>query len=420
MVEWYYEDKETLEIYGESKAGDVLFSTKALPKGGVLYWKDFDKKGKGCRISIDGLKDYLKLLELLVLFERVVVGRCPSFRVELTENEFDSEGVKNVLHDYIKLYRVVPALSLGEDLRNRTKEKGIIVDTVIENEQIQLPNELVKRYMTIDRSLKDKFEKYCSDIKVGYKIEGGLAARVAIAVLAPLYGGPLYVSEFCRLAGITYWLDESEGEMIGNQENMESFARRQVIGALKGRLDSGARNELEKLEKFGVSTIFPESPIASSIIRESNKPEDLNRIALQMRDKFSKLRYHMNSLQEEMVNENTSIEQKVKICAEIEMMCNELWQEKGEGWRAILNSTTGLLNAAIGAAIMPNVSSIQGIVEYLLNQPYELIRRAMRRRKLRVLLEAKRNFLRSNNWTGKIASIFRLPIEEVRRAQLKQ
>ncbi len=43
--------------------------------------------------------------------------------------------------------------------------------------------------------------------------------------------------------------------------------------------------------------------------------------------------------------------------SEIEMMCNELWQKKGKGWKVILNSTTGFLNAAIGAAIMPRVSS---------------------------------------------------------------
>lgn len=419
MIEWTYEDKETLEIYGEPKTGDVLFSTHALPKGGVLYWKDFDKKGKGWRISIDDLKDYLKLLELLVLFERVVVGRCPSFTVELTKNEFDSEDVKNVLHDYIQLYRVVPALSLGEDLRNRTKEKGIIVDTVIENGQIQLPNELVKRYMTIDRSLKDKFEKYCSDIKVGYKIEGGLAERVAIAVLAPLYGGPLYVSEFCRLAGVTYWLSEPEKEMLANQEKLESSARTQVIGALKESLDIGARKELEKIEKLGVTTVFPESPIASSIIRESNKPEDLNIVALQMRERFGNLRRHMNAIQEEMLKEDMSIEKKIKMYAEIEKMCNELWKEKGGGWNTILNQTTSLLNTAIGASSMPRVDSLAGIVFYLLHQSYESIEGAIRRRKLRVLLESKRDFLRSKNCTGKVASIFGLTNEEVRQAQLK-
>lgn len=420
MVEWTYEGKETLEIYGKPKTGDVLFSSQALPKGGVLYWNDFDNKGKGCRISIDGLKDYLKLLELLVLFERVVVGRCPSYEIELKANEFDSKGVENVLHDYTQLYRLVPALSLREDLRSRTKEKGIIVDAVIENRQIQLPNELVKRYVPIDRSLKDKFEEYCGDIKVGYKIEGGLAERLAVAVLANLYGDPLYVSEFCRLAGITYWLSKREEDMLANQEKLESSARTQVIGALKESLDMGARKELEKIEKFGVTTVFPESPIASSIIRESNKPEDLNIVALQMRERFGDLRRHMNAIQEEMLKEDMSIEKKIKMCAEIEKMCNELWKEKGGGWNTILNQTTGLLHAAMGASVMPSINSLTGIVLYLLHQPYESIKGAIRRRKLRVLLESKSDFLRSKNCTGKVASIFGLANEEVRKEQLKK
>ncbi len=418
MVEWTYEHKETLEIYGKPKTGDVLFSTRALPKGGVLYWKDFDNKGKGCRISIDGLKDYLKLLELLVLFERVVVGRCPSFTVELTENEFDSEGVKDALEGYTQLYRVVPALSLGEDLRNRTKEKGIIVDGVIENGQIQLPNELVKRYMPIDRSLKDEFERYCSDIKVGYKVEGGLAERVAIAALAPIYGGPLYVSEFCRLAGVTYWLSKPEEEMLANQEKLESSARTQVIGALKESLDMGARKRLEEIEKLGVNTVFPESPIASSIIRESNRPEDLNIVALQMRDRFGNLRRHMNAIQEEMLREDMSIEKKTKMYEEIKKMCHELWKEKGGGWSTILNQNTSLLNTAIGASRMPEVNSLAGIVLYLLHKSHESIEGAIRRRKLRVLLESKEDFLRSKNWTGKVASIFGVTNEEVLQAQI--
>jgi|GEM_PF-2761834 len=420
MVEWTYEAKEALEIYREPKPGDVLFSTQALPKGGVLYWKDFDNKGKGCKISIDDLKDYLKLLELLVLFERVVVGRCPSYRVELTANEFDSQDVNNVLHGYTQVYRLVPALSLGKDLRNRTKEKGIIVDAVIENGQIQLPNELVKRYMTIDRSLKNKFEEYCSEIKVGYKIEGGLAERLAISALANLYGGPLYVSEFCGLAGVTYWLSKREEDMLANQEKLESSTRTQVIGALKESLDIGARKELEKIEKFGVTTVFPESPIASSIIRESNKPEDLNIVALQMRERFADLRRHMNAIQEEMLKEDMSIEKKIKMHVEIEKMCNELWKEKGGGWNTILNQSTSLLHAAMGASGMPSINSLTGIVLYLLHQSYESIEGAIRRRKLRVLLESKSDFLKSKNCTGKVASIFGLANEEVRQVQLER
>jgi hypothetical protein len=417
-IEWHRDGEETLEKYGKPNTGDVLFSTLAMPTGGILYWHDFHNKEKGRKISIDNLKDYLKLLELLVLFERVIVGTFPSFELEIPKNRTDMENVKNILNDYTELYRVVPALSLGEDLRNRTKERGIIVNVVLENKQIPAPNELVERYINIDKYLEDKFKEDRALIKRGYEVDDGLAARLAVASLAVHYGGPTYISEFCRLAGITYWLSEREAKMLANQQILEYSTRTQVIGALKESLDIGARKELENIEKFGVNTVFPKSPIASSIIKESNRPEDLNIVALQMRDKFSNLRRYMNEMQKEILNEDASLEKKIKLYKEIETMRNELWKKEGEGWDTILNQTTSLIHIVVGASTMPTVNSLPAILSYLLGQPYALIRGAIRKRKLRVLLDSKKDFLRSKNCIGKIASIFGITGEDVKQALL--
>lgn len=416
LTEWLYPAPKTSEKYDKPNTGDVLFSTRRMPTGGILFWKDFNNKGAGCKIFIDNLRDYLKLLELLVLFERVIVGEFPTIVERFTVNETNSEKVKMALEDYSLLYRLAPALELGEDLKNRTEEKGIIVDAVLENKQLQSPSELVQRYMNVDKHLEDKFEERCTEIKRGYKLDDRLAARVAETTLAMDYGGPLYISEFCRLAGIAYWLDEEEEKMLANLQILESSTRTQVIGALKESLDIGARKELETIEKLGVNTIFPESPIASSIIMESNRPEDLNIVALQMRDKFSNLRCYMNEIQKEILNEDVSLEKKIKLSKEIETMRNELWKEKHQGWETILNQTTSLIHTVIGASTMPIVYSLPDIVLFLLGQPYASIRGAIRKRKIRVLLESKRDFLRSKNCIGKIASIFGITDADVREA----
>jgi hypothetical protein len=415
--EWF-RDETLFEKYSRPNIGDVLFSLHGMPNGGILYWKDFDNKRKGHKISIDNLKDYLKLLELLVLFERVIVGTFPSFEMELPESGTDIENVENILHDYIQLYRVAPVLSLEEDLRKRVKGTGIIVDAVLENKQIPPPNELVERYMNIDKYLVDEFNEDRELIKQGYGVEDGLAARMAAAVLAIHYGGPTYISEFCRLAGITYWLHEREAKMLANQQILEYSTRTQVIGALKESLDIGARKELENIEKFGINTVFPESPIASSIIKESNRPEDLNIVALQMRDKFSNLRHYFNEIQKEMINEDASLEKKMKLYKEIETMRNELWKKEGEGWDTILIQTTNLIHIVAEASTTSIVNSLPAISAYLLGQPYALIRGAIRKRELRVLLDSKKDFLRSRNYIQKIAGIFGITDEDVRQALL--
>jgi len=415
-IEWYRE--EPLEKYSKPNAGDVLFSIHGMPTGGILYWKDFKNKGKGRKISIDNLKDYLKLLEILVLFERVIVGTFPSFALELTKNRIDEQNATNILNEFTELYRVVPALSLEEDLRKRTKERGIIVDVVLENKQIPSPNELVERYINIDKYLEDEFKENRAIIKRLYEVDDELAAGVAAASLAVHYGGPTYISEFCRLAGITYWLSQREAKMLANQQILEYSTRTQVIGALKESLDIGARKELENIEKFGVNTVFPKSPIASSIIKESNRPEDLNIIALQMREKFSNLRRYMNEMQKEILNEDTSLEKKIKLYKEIETMRSELWKKEDKGWDTILNQTTSLIHTVVGASTMPTVNSLPAILSYLLGQPYALIRGAIRKRKLRVLLDSKKDFLRSKNCIGKIASIFGITGEDVKQALL--
>ena len=416
FTEWGYPVPKASEKYDKPNTGDVLFSVRGMPTGGILFWKDFDNKGEGCKIRIDSLRNYLKLLELLVLFERVIVGEFPTIVERFTVNETNDEKVKMALDDYSVLYRIVPALDLGKDLRDRTKEKGIIVDAVLENKQLQPPIELVARYMNIDKYLENESRERSSDIKRHYELDDRLAARITVATLALDYGGPLYISEFCRLAGIAYWLSGTEERMLANLQRLEYSTRTQVIGAFKESLDIGARKELENIEKLGVNTIFPESPIASSIIMESNHPEDLNIVALQMRDKFSNLRCYMNEIQKEILNEDVSLEKKIKLSKEIEKMRNELWKEKHQGWETILNQTTSLIHTVIGASTMPTVYSLPNIVLFLLGQPYASIRGAIRKRKIRVLLESKRDFLRSKNCIGKIASIFGITDADVRGA----
>ena len=200
---------------------------------------------------------------------------------------------------------------------------------------------------------------------------------------------------------------------------MENTMKSSVVTEIKTHLDRGARRELEELSRLGVRTVFPQTPIASVILENSSKPDDINVVALQLRDEYKQIREYMVQIQEELGKEDASLERKRRISRDLRGLCSELWPEEKEGWRAAVEPATGFLNLAIETASAPTPNTVAKAVDFIIKQPYELITRALRRRKVRVLLNAKRSFLKSSNWSQKLAQIFIISEDDVKTAQLK-
>lgn len=400
------------------KSGDLLFTSASIPEGEVIFWKDLDDR-KDYGLSIASLRSYLELLELLILNNRIIIGYQPPFNVRLTPKEWDNEDIRILVETGTGWFRIAGVYSLMDQLQVMADGKDIIIKAIVIDKEVLPPDQLVDRYLSIDQALQKEHEGYIEEAKYIGVTDENVASNISHAILAPSYGSALYLSECCRRAGIPYWLHPNEERMLANNIQMENTLKSSVVNEIKSHLDRGAKKQLEELDKLGVRTIFPQTPIASMILENSNKPEDINTVALQLRDAYKQIRGYMIQIQEELGKEDTSLERKIRISKELQGLCSELWPEKKEGWRAAVEPATGFLNLAIESASAPTLQTVPKAVDFIVKQPFELITRALRRRKLRVLLEAKKNFLRSSNWSQKLAQIFNISEEEVKTAQLR-
>lgn len=414
----YGPDSSVINEIRQLKLGDIFFTDMAIPKGEVVYWKDLDKK-KGHTISIAPLRNYLELLELLVLNDRIIIGHQPPVETRLTPKEWDNEDIRILVEMESSWFKVPAVYSLLDQLQAMVDGKDTIIEGIVIDEAVLPPDQLVDRYLPIDQALQKEHEGHIEQAKYIGVTDNNVASNISHAILAAMYGTSLYLSEYCRRAGIPYWLHPGEERMLANNIQMENALKSSVVTEIKTHLDRGAKRQLEELNRLGVRTVFPQTPIASIILENSSKPEDINTIALQLRSEYKQIREYMIQIQEELGKEDTSLERKIKISKELQGLCSELWPEKKEGWRATIEPLTGFLNLAIESASAPTLNTIAKAVDFIVKQPYELITRALRRRKLRVLLNAKRSFLKSSNWSQKLAQIFNISEEDVKTAQLK-
>jgi len=281
------------------------------------------------------------------------------------------------------------------------------------------PDQMIDKYLPIDQALQKEYKRYIESSTKYFGVSTNVASNISHTILALTYGSALYVSECCRGASIPYWLRLKEEEMLTSNIQIENALKSSVMDAIKTGLDAGAKKQLQELYKIGVRTVFPRTPIASIIIENSSKPEDINTVALQLRDEYKQIRNYIHQIQEELLNEEASLEKKIKINKELQGLCSELWLEQKEGWRTVIEPATGFLSLSIESATAPTIQTVPKAVDYILKQPYELTIRAMRRRKLRVLLEAKKSFLRSKHWSQKLAHIFGISEEDIRAALIK-
>jgi len=210
-------------------------------------------------------------------------------------------------------------------------------------------------------------------------------------------------------------IDELNKARLKHADRIEAVIRKGVIATLRERLDAGARRELERLEAIAGPTVFPRTPIATSIIHDSAGPEDLLRIALELREEFTGFRQAMRELETELFSEETDLRHRIRILNDIEGISRELWPTPRDGFRASFVEATGLITKV--ADLTPGSTVTQlNLIAQILSKPVEAVLRGIKRRKIRVLLQAKRDFLKSKRHTDKIKEIFRLTDRQVSTA----
>lgn len=189
--------------------------------------------------------------------------------------------------------------------------------------------------------------------------------------------------------------------------------RRSVAELMLDRLNSGARKELAQIAQLGVLTTFPETPIASLILQRATSPIGLIDAAIELRAEFASYRRHMNQIEHDLANESQSLKIRLKRAKEIEQLASTLWAGSKTDLRASAIGVSEVLFALPEVVADPTVSTLKGLAAKIASLPVDVILDLYRKRKVRLLLKAKRSFLRGGDQTTNVARVLNVKPEIV-------
>ena len=388
-------DEEQTALFAER--GDFLLPPEALPEPDNIV--STHSETKKVEFRPDVLQDYLSFLELVVLNERLIVGSYNVF-ADLDSVLKDS----NAFSPLFTRYYLRGSLNLSEEMLKLLRGRAILCEVHLGLPDSS-PQSQVLKHLPLSNQLQSMFDEN-RDFSKHYEKDKSVIEALALASLASDVGMPLHLSEFAWRAQLPYQLTPQQISAISSVERVESRLRKSVTTQLISSLNEGARQELERLA-LGNRTVFPKTPISSQIVMNSSRPEDFPLIALQLRDEYSDFRKQMIDLETELLSEEASLKRKLKLQRHVDLLAAELWPTNQRGMRKEATELSNILN------VLPlntlDIRSIAKLTQYILDKPAELLIRLIRRRKVRVLLKTRKEFLESKGWPSKLAEVFELP-----------
>lgn len=391
----------------EIQPGDCIASRDSVPSPNrILTDASLSASKSLLQFNLSALEDYLDFLEMIVLYERIIVAHPDGDRF-LSDKDLSSPAAGPAL----TAYRTVGRLELSYKLDEVLIDRGILYPTILADDS---PRSHIRSLLTIDEGLRNLFQSEIACLEA-LEPRRDVCSRLAEFQLIEDVGLPMFIGELSREYNVPYRLADREQARLKHADRIEAVIRKGVIATLRERLDAGARRELERLEAIAGPTVFPRTPIATSIIHDSAGPEDLLRIALELREEFTGFRQAMRELETELFSEETDLRHRIRILNDIEGISRELWPTPRDGFRASFVEATGLITKVADLTPGSTVTQLH-LIAQILSKPVEAVLRGIKRRKIRVLLQAKRDFLKSKRHTDKIKEIFRLTDRQVSTA----
>ncbi len=391
--------------------GDVLLSNEAIPyPGAILEGFRRSKYGPHFQPYLDfgRLTKFLEFLEHVVLCERLIapVARYQKSTARLIHG-------KRTWLDFAIFQATGDLDFTTEKLGDILQDAGVLIDAEIHVGD-PTSDDVVARLMPSSSFLQSKFAHFLHGTQ---DIKGYDKFTLAKAHMAARIGTPLHTAEAASIVRVPYILGPKQEHDLRSYEGELLRVRKSVTEILLDKLNCGARKELSKLADLGPISFFPETPIASMIVQNAATPEGLVHAAVQLRAEFSSFRRQMNQIQSELVNEDQSIKVRLKRMRELERLADSLWDGQKTDIRANAMSVSEALFAVPEAAMAPSPASVKELAIKLSALPVDSLLDLYRRRKIRLMLKAKRGFLKSTNSTKKVAKIFDIPEEVALRSR---
>jgi len=382
------------------RSGDLLITPYAFPLADHVV----QASEQGELFFVPYFADQLlEFLECVILYDRLVVGSCH------VESEHAQEVLRGAVFERWAPGRVIsehyPVAQLADPLYDRLTTAGILAE-----ELIRLPvaaRDLFDRQLASSAVLRqgvNDLEERLRTEEQDPELRSELAALIAWTDV----GRPLYLAEAARVAGVSHHLAWWEAARVEAVEKDEGQIFKSIVSRLADRLANAARAELQRIESLGGRTPFPETPIAWEVISNASTAESLIDVALQLRDEYSAFRRHTQQLEAELRSDDITTAKKVKIVASLDRVVEELWPSERRGLRREFIDAVSIV-AALPTALPSNIPSFAGTIGSIISQPIDVLLRAFRRRRYRVMFRSKRRFMRGKGSVAQFAKVFRLP-----------
>lgn len=396
-----------------AKAGDVLFSYEKIPYPGNILsgfsgQNPFNKSGP--RVNFDQLQNLLEFLEHVVLIDRLIIP-IPQY------SKKTEQIINNKKREYeFAVFRKTGDLDFTtEQIFDRLENAGIAFSAAIDAGNATA-DDVITRLLPTSKILQKKFWEFMHLSEGDKKYD---KFDVAQAHMAYWLGSPLHMAEAATYTNTPYVLGQIEERSLEGYENETFHVRKSISEVLLQSLNSGTRKEISQLTQLG-QTIFPETPIAYQIIQNANSPHDMLEVALQLREEFNSFRRHINEIEQDMTNENNSLKTRIKRMKEIEALAASLWPNSKTSFRTAAKEISESLLSLPELAEHPLPTSTAKLIAAVASLPFERLIQVYQKRKIRILLKAKNNFLNSPDLTKKLASILNIDINIVKRSNSKQ
>ncbi len=374
-------DKIIDSVTGFDKVGRIILSKFSFPSADAIINK------KNNTISRQFLREYISFLEIIVLYEELLIVNQP-FTVTL------------------------------EDYNDRSSPIYSDFDYLDFAGDAQLNDGISKL-----RSTESWIQEVIFDIN-GLAADPTIFAAKTIEVMAggaenlghPPHAEDLYQTVFshgqamaafevARSLNLPFFGPKVEYHpLVLKQEEEAKIVERNITSRFKERLDSGAKEILEQISRYSDQYNFDVSPISALILERAYEPKDMLFVALDLRDEYRSFRRRNQELEEILFDQNASKQKKLAAIDEIDRVLTNLWGKHEGGFARHLKTTGGIIDQALDYS--KDGLTLKNLIQFVSSAPMEYIVEQVRRRNYRVLFDAKDSFLRQASVESKVAQLF--------------
>lgn len=399
------------QVVLSARPGDVLLSAGALPTPDLML-QGF-RKFRGGRqfepyVDFRQIQKFLEFLEHVVLCERLIVPITRYSR----ETDKLIRGKRSWMD--FAVFRAAGDLNYSDtDVARALENAGVLVYAGIEVGE-STADEVVAKHLPRSRWMRERFAYYSGLPPITQSTN---KLHMGNAHMAAHIGAPLHMAEAAGITKVPFILSPYEAKELSGFEAETLHVRRSVTQLLLDRLNRGAKKEIEKLAEFGPVSMFPETPIARLIVEKASNPSGLVDGALQLRSELAPFRRAMNQLESDLACDAQPLSLRLKRLRELQTLADSIWKDTKTDLRTNALSISEAFFAIPETMASPAPSSLKSLVNTLLALPVERVVQIYKQRKLRLVLRAKRRFLRTNDTTVKLARILGVSEDIARRSR---